>query len=313
MNLQQLRYARAISECGSFVEAAKKCAVTQPTLSNGLAQLEADLGQALFARTTRSVRLTEFGRLVLPSIVDVLNAQAALVAKAKSLSHPSRQLIRIGVSPILSAKMVEMIVETFRISNPEVDVIFREINLSEMLRLLEIGQLEFVFGPVDPDAKTYNGWHSMQFHEEPLVFVGKAKASSVATVSIRDIADETFIMVPDTCGLSRVTRSMFRAHGISLKEYAGEAMSYSILQEWAQLGIGTAILPASKANSDGNATIASSDGGEILKIAYQVCWRNDSSENSATKQFAAYLQLASTSIAAGLYAEASIGGVGAKP
>ena len=78
MNLQQLRYARALAECGSFVQAADQCAVTQPTLSNGIAQLESDLGQQLFARTTRTVRLTEAGEHLLPDIADILNAQAAL-------------------------------------------------------------------------------------------------------------------------------------------------------------------------------------------------------------------------------------------
>jgi len=98
MNLQQLRYARALAECGSFVQAAEQCAVTQPTLSNGIAQLESDLGQQLFARTTRTVRLTQAGEHLLPDITDILNAQAALMARARALSHPERRLIRIGMA-----------------------------------------------------------------------------------------------------------------------------------------------------------------------------------------------------------------------
>src|SRR6516164_1283553 len=114
MNLQQLRYARAVADCGSFVEAANRCAVTQPTLSNGVAQLEQELGRRLFDRTTRSVQLTEFGQLILPSIVDVLNAQEALLAKARNLTRPERSLVRIGVSPILGVKLVDLIIEPFR-------------------------------------------------------------------------------------------------------------------------------------------------------------------------------------------------------
>jgi len=86
MNMQQLRYARALAECGSFVQAANHCGVTQPTLSNGIAQLESELGQQLFARTTRTVSLTEAGTHLLPDIADILNAQAALMALARALS-----------------------------------------------------------------------------------------------------------------------------------------------------------------------------------------------------------------------------------
>lgn len=305
MNFQQLRYARAVYECGSFVDAAKKCAVTQPTLSNGLALLEADLGQPLFARTTRSVKLTEFGQLILPSILDVLNAQAALAAKAQSLTHPSRQILRIGVSPIMSIKMVQMIADTFSRMNPGIEIIFREINLSEMFRLLETSQLEFVFGPIDPEARIPADWNTIQFHKEPLLYVGRGEAQSPNPfVRLSDISGETFIMVPDTCGLARVTRSIFRQNHFSLKEYAGEAMSYSVLQDWAQLGIGTAILPASKVSGGNFPQIAAGLDGEAITIRYGVYWRVNSGKSSAVAQFAEHLHTASASIAAGLLADA---------
>ncbi|MBS0237822.1 MAG: LysR family transcriptional regulator [Proteobacteria bacterium] len=74
MNLQQLRYVQALVEEGSFLAAAAKCDVSQPTLSHGIARLEASLGQRIFERTTRSVALTAYGKLVLPYIIDALNA-----------------------------------------------------------------------------------------------------------------------------------------------------------------------------------------------------------------------------------------------
>src|SRR3954466_16267188 len=99
MNLQQLRYVRALAQTTSFVRAAEQCGVTQPTLSNGVAQLEDELGQRLFFCTTRAVRLTDFGRHVLPGLLDVLNAQAALVHAAHAFAHPARRLTRFYVSP----------------------------------------------------------------------------------------------------------------------------------------------------------------------------------------------------------------------
>lgn len=74
MNLQQLRYVQALAEEGSFLAAAERCEVSQPALSNGIARLEASLGRRIFERTTRSVTLTDYGRLILPSIADALKA-----------------------------------------------------------------------------------------------------------------------------------------------------------------------------------------------------------------------------------------------
>ena len=53
-------------------------------------------------------------------------------------------------------------------------------------------------------------------------------------------------MVPDACGLARATRPLFRTQQKKLHEYPGEAMGYRVLEEWAALKIGAAILPKSK-------------------------------------------------------------------
>lgn len=65
MNLSQLRYVKAVAETGSFTQAAEQCYVTQPTLSNGIAQLEQEFEERIFVRTTRIVSLTPFGEHIL--------------------------------------------------------------------------------------------------------------------------------------------------------------------------------------------------------------------------------------------------------
>lgn len=306
MNLQQLRYARTLAECGSFVEAANQCGVTQPTLSNGIAQLEEDLGLRLFVRTTRSVRLTEFGSLLLSGIVDILNAQAVLLAKARELIQPEKRVIRIGVSPLVGMELVDLIVEPFRRANPNIEIVFREMNLVEMVRLMEIGQLEFVFGPVDLDVEGRANWSKVRFHEEPLVFVAKvpptAATQSTAPVALKDIAEEMFVMVPDTCGLAKTTRAVFRRHRLKLSEYAGAAMSYRVLQEWAHLGIGAAILPRSKTTAGTGADILIRKGRvDRVTICYQACWRKKVDATSEVARLGKYLKEVAPSIAAGLH------------
>jgi len=290
MNLQQLRYVRTLAELESFGQAAKKCGVTQPTLSNGVAQLEEELGLRLFVRTTRNVELSEHGRHLLPSIADLLNAQAALLAKARELTHPGRRMVRIGVSPLVGIDLVNLMFEPFRRDHPSLEIIFREMNLAEMKTLLTIGHLEFLIGPVDREARPRAGWQSFQFHEEPLVFVGKGKGKSTlgydAPVTLNAIAGETFVMVPDACGLAKATRSIFQLHRLKLKEYSGEAMSYHVLQEWAELGVGAAILPRSKVASGLGAEILIRTGSnKRVTIAYQACWRSDAHEMKALGRY----------------------------
>lgn len=62
MNLQQLKYVVAVANNGSFREAAKKMYITQPSLSNGIKELETEIGLTLFTRTNKGAYLTEEGK-----------------------------------------------------------------------------------------------------------------------------------------------------------------------------------------------------------------------------------------------------------
>lgn len=303
MNFQQLRYAQTLADCGSFGLAAEKCCITQPTLSNGIAQLERELGVQLFARTTRSVQLTPAGQELLPAIGDILRAKAALGSLATRLTNPDHQLLRIGVSPLIGIALVDVMLDPFRRSHPDLDVVFREMNLAEMIRQAEVGQLDCVFGPLDSDEALGTGWHSTEISREPLVYLPQGADRRAATpVTLPDVENETFVLVPDSCGLTRTTRQIFRHNRLKLKEYPGEAMSYRVLQEWAGLGIGAAILPRSKvADGAGVPILLQAGTDRPVTIAYHALWRQTDAGPSAVQQaFYAYLGKVAPAILGGL-------------
>ncbi len=65
MEIHQLRYFVAVAEEGSFSHAAEREHVSQPSLSQQIQKLEAELNQQLFDRLPRAVVLTEAGRSLL--------------------------------------------------------------------------------------------------------------------------------------------------------------------------------------------------------------------------------------------------------
>src|SRR4051794_41921494 len=74
MTLQQLTYFLAAAEHASFSAAAESLYMAQPSLSEQIRRLEAELGVSLFARTGRRLELTEAGRLLLPHAERTLGA-----------------------------------------------------------------------------------------------------------------------------------------------------------------------------------------------------------------------------------------------
>lgn len=253
MKLNQLRFASAVASTGSFSRAAKLCHVAQPTLSQGIAQLESELGAPLFERNTRCVAPSPFGRHVLPLIDQVLGAVGDLESSAKAYLHPTLKILRIGLSPLIDMQRLTYILEPFQRANPEVKVFFKQCFLADLEHRLQTEQIDIALWP-ELDKGGAPHFTSAPLYDEPLMFVPCAgavpKTGSARHITIGALAGETFVLTPDLCGLVRVTRRLFREAGAPLIEYPGQALSYDVMQEWADLGIGAAVLPASKLKSE---------------------------------------------------------------
>lgn len=266
--------------------------MTQPTLSSGIAQLEDELGARLFARTTRKVTLTPFGEHVLPYMSEVLKAQTLLASQANAYLHPAQGLIRIGMSPLLDASLLGLMIEPFRRENPTVDIVLRELNMTDLYQMLDRGLLDYVFGVAETRKKR---WLTTVLYEEPLLFIPSGMAprmvSRQESVNLKAISNETYLMVPDTCGLSRVTRSLFRSHKRTLKEYSGKAMSYHVLEDWAVLGMGAAILPKSKVSEDRPGVCRIEDhAGKEIRITFEAMWYKDNARAPHLQAFERHLR-----------------------
>ena len=90
MELNQIRYAIALSEERTFTGAANRCGIAQPSLTTAIKKLEFEFGQALFER--RPVQLTALGRQVLPEfyrLVEICDGIAAMAAAQPADSSSS--------------------------------------------------------------------------------------------------------------------------------------------------------------------------------------------------------------------------------
>ena len=137
MNLNQIRFAVSVSESKSFSQAAKDCFVTQPTLSNGIAQLENILGKKLFHRNTREVSLTSFGEEVIPKLEKLLIDSESIVRFSKNWEINSPNEIRIGVSPVVNMLLLQELIAPFRESHPNVEFYYQECYLDDLEDLLK--------------------------------------------------------------------------------------------------------------------------------------------------------------------------------
>ena len=242
MTLSQLQFVKATAESKSFSRAAQSCHVTQPTLSNGVSKLEEELGERIFVRTTRMVALTAFGEMLLPTIVSILRLEAMIYLNAKEFANPETVVLKIGMSPLVSSKFITLLTNSYKAQNSKHEVLLIEENLDILDEKLNNHELDLILVPI---VKRTSRKNSIRLYEEDLFLIDHM-ASSQSRVALTDIRGKTFVMVPDSCGLSAITRSLLRTTRQEVKEYEGKALSYQVLADWASHGLGSAILPRSK-------------------------------------------------------------------
>jgi LysR family hydrogen peroxide-inducible transcriptional activator len=271
MNLSQLRFVRAVVDAGTFTGGAARCYVTQSTLSTAVAHLEKELGERLFVRTTRTVSLTPFGHRLLPMIDDVLRAQDALVAAADAFLDPQSTQVHVGVCPLVESARLEKILSPYRSANRNVKVVLDQTGTGQGRRALERGELDFVLGPMSPGRRAKV--ERARLYDDPLVYLRAGEGPGAGRpVTLHDIADDTFLLVHDACGLTRSTRHLFASRRLTLREYEGQAVSYQVLEEWTRVGVGSAILPESKLSAPGNGHPIVLGNGHRASIRFEAVW-----------------------------------------
>ena len=104
-DLNEIRYFVLVAQTRSFTKAAERLSVPKSTVSRAILRLEERLGIQLIERTTRSVRLTEVGRLYLTHCQRVMDeAEQADLAVGAMLARPKGKL-RVG-APVAFARFV---------------------------------------------------------------------------------------------------------------------------------------------------------------------------------------------------------------
>lgn len=250
MNLRHIEFVVLAAAERSFSRAAERCHVTQPTLSNGISLLETELGGQLFVRTTRRVDLSAFGERMLPMIEALFRAHQELRATARSFYDPVHRMVRIGLSPLVDARRVTEALGPYTQAHAGCQTFFKECFLGDLQERLQSAQLDMVILPRQPRAGTSKATVVLPFYKEELYYLSArplgTSAPVASAVALKDIADDLFVLGPDGCGLAAFTRDLFKAAGLRLREYRGQALSYQVMQDWADMGIGSTILPASK-------------------------------------------------------------------
>jgi LysR family hca operon transcriptional activator len=194
MELRHLRYFVAVAEELNFTRAAQRLNTAQPSLSQQIKQLEADIGIPLLDRSKRHVALTAGGKVFLGEAREILaHVERAGQRAARAQQGESTELI-VGVVPAAEIKILPKLIPLVERRLPGIRLVLRNLPSAEQKRLLATGSLDvgLLRGPLQDTRLTVEDvlW-------EKLV-VGLPARHALArkkVVSVRQLNDHPFIMV----------------------------------------------------------------------------------------------------------------------
>ena len=134
MELRHLRCFLAVAEELHFARAAERLHMEQSPLSRAIKELEEELGVLLFARTTRSTRLTRAGTLFLEHVRRVFAALEQARESVKAAANGFHGQLRVALSDGITPSRLPTLLALCRLEEPEVEIRFFEVPLSQQIK-----------------------------------------------------------------------------------------------------------------------------------------------------------------------------------
>jgi LysR family transcriptional regulator, transcriptional activator of nhaA len=176
LNYHHLRHFWMIARHGSVTKAARALSISQSTLSEHLAELEAWLGQPLFDRKGRQLHLTDAGRVALEHAETIFTAGHELVVRFRQSAGNRQRVLRIGAIGPLSKNLQFDFIQPL-LADTRTKVVVVAGALDELTRQLQEHKLDLVLSNIPLRADQEQNVFNHLLGEVPVFLVGGRKVT----------------------------------------------------------------------------------------------------------------------------------------
>lgn len=241
VTLRQLAYLREAARAASFTAAAAALGMSQPALSQALAELERRVGVPLFEPAGRQRRITEDGTEVLAFAERVLAEAGELRDRLAARAGGETGALRVGMIDAASLYVLPDVIRGYRDQHPGVDLQLRVDTSSALVTGLRAFELDIVFaiGPADADLV------GVEVLREPLhLYAPPGTRDADAPPAGADWA----LYEPGSRTRGLIDAGLAR-RGIRPR-ISLESANPQVLRQMVELGLGWSVLPPGVAEAD---------------------------------------------------------------
>ena len=240
MDLGQLEAYLQVAEHRNFSRAAEALGLTQPSVTARIQALERDLGESLFERNGRGVRLTEVGEAFLPHVQRVLKALHDGKDAVQSLRKLELGTLRLGAAPTISTYVLPALLKEFSSRYPGLDVSVRTDYSQQIVQMVLADEVQMGLerGTTHPEVET------IPLYSDDVILVTAADDpfAEQGAVDIKDIATRRLIMFNRGSSYYALVDNALREAGVPVSP-AMELDNMEATKKMVEEGLGIALLP----------------------------------------------------------------------
>lgn len=237
--LRQMEYVVTVHQLANFGLAAEVLHVSQPSLSNQIATVEAELGVRLFERGRSGVTTTSQGLEFVTRARRILSEVEALNA-AMTSKLPFGGRLRLGVLPSIGPYLLPQVMRSLHRTQPDLSVVVREENTLSLDEGIRNGRFDAIISTPEDHPNTQQ--HFL-FRERLWAAVSHDHAfASLPEVTSHDLHGQRLLTLDTGHRLARIVYGIAGQNGgIVSNDYEGTSLDSILLM--AATGAGVAVLP----------------------------------------------------------------------
>jgi DNA-binding transcriptional LysR family regulator len=243
MELWQLRTFRVVAETLNFTRAAERLHLTQSAVSHQIKALETELGEPLFIRAKRGVKLSQAGKIALEYVERILDDAQALHERVSGREHAPVGRVRAAAATQAFVHLFATLFEAFMRAHPGVELSFRTtVSTDQTVTDILNGAADVGFAsmPVYSPALQI----TELFEDELVLVVGREhKLASLGEAPVEAVKSERLILFERGASIRRATDAFFKRMDIR-PELALESNDTYFVKLMVEHGMGISLLPA---------------------------------------------------------------------
>ena len=243
MTITQLHYVLAVAEHQNFTKAAKKCFVTQPTLSMQIQKLEEQLNVLIFDRSKKPIELTDVGRKIVYQAKNIVNEADRIQDIVDQQKGFIGGEFRLGIIPTIMPTLLPLFLKTFIKKYPKVKLKIEELNTQEIISKINDGHLDAAIAATPLENENIK--ERVLFYEPFVGYIPRLhRLSEKKNIDISDLDIDDMLLLEDGhCFRDGVINLCTSFKNQKEEKFQLESGSIETLIKLSNEGLGMTLLP----------------------------------------------------------------------